>query len=1065
MLLFRAVLSSLLIIPNDALALGDPKCVSFPTSPYAVHDSTTLSDTLLAAVKTSWRTLLGRRSTNDVDSSATTLPPSPFIISSHIPRRRIRHSPPILIDSTDDEAIHIAAHFFANDIERVTGLKPAVYNDTIPRGVESAIIVGSVDSSLVQSFEPDWTDDMKGRWEVWDARVVKNPRVKGDLEEVLMLTGSDRRGTIYALYSISEQMGISPWYWWDDVPTLKHETIAFDSSKICSHGEPTIKYRGLFLNDELPALWNWARDYFEIPLPQCPFQVGMYERVFELLLRLRANYLWPAMWAGMYYVDGLNPEANGLPQPAIPGPNQVLAQRMGIVSGTSHHEPMARNKAEWDLEGSGPWDWTNNETLIKWWEYGAERAKGLETMYTLGMRGDGDSPLIGASPELVEGIVDVQRDILRRVNKRTDISDMPQTWVMYKEVQGFYQQGLKVPEDVTIMLADDNWGNVMATPRRDVTHKGGAGLYYHAEYVGVPRSYKWINTISLAKMWEQLDIAQAFDINQVWILNVGDLKLTEIPLDYFTNIAYDSSRWGRNSVTPWMKEWATRDFGPEYADEVAHVLGTFSRYVSRVKPELLHPQHWSLYNYEEAERALAEWDDLESRSDALFHAMPKATRTAYFELIHGVVRLMANLNRLYVATGRNNAYGDQGRTSTNMWAEKAIEYFKTDGEITREYHELYGGKWDHVLDQAHINFNAPVERQRNFMPPVTFIETFLPSRPSREAKPPGLPSYYKVAVENSRGSWPGSDFDRCPGWSSECWNPLLKSMDPYGASSRWIDVYSSGPKDVDFVIDTNVTWLVPSITQGHVKLDGSRDIRFSVSIDWEKLPSKGEMYSTGGGMTIHGSDHTNVTVNIPVAVPAKSALPPSDFHGFIEGDGYIVIEAGHYTSSHSAQGYAWEEHEWYGRTVSGLSVLPVSDQNLTIGEGPSLTYEFWTTATTSKDKAELTVQIGPSINFIYGKKLALGIQWDDKDPQIITPIPDSVTIEHGGTVPPDWLDVVAQEIRNVTMTIDDIGKPGKHSVTIWGMTAGIVVERVLLDFGGIRERGYSYLGPPESRKL
>ena len=349
------------------------------------------------------------------------------------------------------------------------------------------------------------------------------------------------------------------------------------------------------------------------------------------------------------------------------------------------------------------------------------------------------------------------------------------------------------------------------------------------------------------------------------------------------------------------------------------------------------------------------------------------------------------------------------------------------------------------------------------MPPITFIETFLPSRPSREAKPPGLPAYYKVNVENSRGSWPGNDFDNCPGWG-QCWNPLLKSMDPYGAPTRWIEAFSSGPKDVDFTIDTNVSWIIPSVERGHLKKDGTNDIHFTISIDWDKLPSKDHRYSLGGGMTLIGSDHTNVTVNVPVSIPAKSALPPADFHGFVEGDGYVVMEARDFAQNASAQGYAWEEHEWYGRTVSGLSVLPVSDQNLTIGEGPALTYEFWTTGAQSKDKAEVIVQIGPSINFIYGKRLAFGVQWDNQDPRVVAPIPESVTIEHGGTVPPDWLDVVAQEIRNVTQTFD-IGQPGKHSVTLWGMTAGIVVERVWVDFGGIKDRGYSYLGPAESRRV
>ncbi|ORY34591.1 hypothetical protein BCR39DRAFT_116958 [Naematelia encephala] len=1045
--------TTVLLAAQAVLALGGEQCITFPKGRH--HHASPL--TRLAS--TAW------------DYAQSLLSPPPRTSDTFIIADRTKHTVlPIVTSSDDDVAIHLAVANFVEDIHRVTGLRPKVFNDTLPRKTERAIVVGSVDSGLVTAQPFGYTENMKGRWEVWDARVVKGSGIKG-VKEALVLTGSDRRGTIYALYTLSEQMGVSPWYWWADVPTHSHPIVAFDASKICSHGEPTIKYRGLFINDELPVLFNWAHEKFGIPANEPPFQVGMYEKVFELLLRLRANYMWPAMWASMFSVDGED-VSHGFPQPPHPGPNQVLANNMGIVMGTSHHEPMGRNKQEWDYEGQGPWDWTNKDRLEDWWTYGAERAKGMETLFTMGMRGDGDSPLTGASKELLEEITDTQRGILGKVYNTSDVSTIPQMWCMYKEVQGYFQAGLKVPSDVIAMLADDNWGNIMTVPPASWDHPAGAGLYYHAEYVGVPRDYKWINTISLAKMWEQLNIARTFQVDQLWVLNVGDLKLLETPLDYFLTLAYDWDEWPRNSLTSWLTAWATRDFGAEYADEVAWTYATFARYVSRIKPELINSTIWSLENYEEAERLLEDWTELEDRSEAVYRKMPKAAGIAYFELLHAEIKLVANLNRMYIAVGKNNLYSDQARTSTNFWAEKAIELFQNDRKITQEYHELYDGRWDHMLDQTHINFNWFLEPQRNTMPPVNFIETFLPSRPSREANPPGLPAYIRVSPENSRGAWPGISPYNCDG-RFDCWSPTVLKMDPYGAPTRWVDLSSGGPKDVTFQTIGNETWLSASPSHGRIRRDGSTDQRIYISVDWDQVPNPvdGVPFNGTAELLIATSDGSNVTVFVPVVKPEPV---PKDYTGHIEGDGYISIEASHVSRNTSVDGYAFEELDWYGRTLSGMEMFPVSEVNFTVGQGPSLSYDFYTTgasffsASNEEGQVHVTVQIGPTNNFILNKKLAFGVQLDDDEPVLITPIPDSVELEHAGTLPVDWNDIVAHEIRNVELDFELAGgnsKGGKHTLTIWGVTSGIVLERILVDLGGIERRGWSYLGPPESLRV
>lgn len=576
-------------------------------------------------------------------------------------------------------------------------------------------------------------------------------------------------------------------------------------------------------------------------------------------------------------------------------------------------------------------------------------------------------------------------------------------------------------------------------------------------------------------VWQQLNLAYNSDIQQIWILNVGDIKLLEIPLDYFTSLAYDFERWGvRNSLDAWMRAWAERQFGPDVRDEVAEVLATYSQYVSRIKPELLNTTLFSLENYDEAELRLAEWSALETKSTAVYQSLDTPHANAYFELLHSVVLLMANLNRLYVAVGKNNLYADQARSSTNLWAKRAVQYFERDRELTREYHELYDGRWNHMLTQTHINYNWWAERQRDIMPPVSYIETYLPARPSREGRPPGLPAYVRYTLENSRGAWPGVDPDNCDnGW--ECWTPTWLKMDPYGAGRRWVEVSSGGPKDTRWKVSANESWVVFDKTEGEIKADGSTDERVWVSVDWDKVETGPGGWFNGSAEVEFSDNHgMNQTIIFPIVKPPA---PPRAYVGFVEGDGYVVMEAAHHSGNTSKDGYAWQEVEGYGRTLSGLEVLPVNTaQNFSVGEGPVLEYEFYSTGASAytarkgDGRVKVTVQLGPTFNYVLGHKLALGLQMDGQTPQIHTPVPDSAVSAEQGTTPLDWWNVVSSEVRNVTATFDlgagDGGvKRGRHTLRIWGMTGGMVVTRVWVDFGGIKQRGYSYLGPPESRRL
>ncbi|WVQ84804.1 hypothetical protein IAT38_006961 [Cryptococcus sp. DSM 104549] len=1054
------------------VALGEPRVVAFPTKEE------------LAQQEYAWLGDAGVEQAGHVEQVAFAPPardgaehsPSEYFIlaSSHH-----HHATPFLLSSSDDQAIHVAAQTFAEDVYKVTGHRPELYNDTLPNDVERAVVVGSVGSNLIKATggkeEKAVREKLAGKWESYDVRWEEKP-LKG-LKEALVIVGSDRRGTIFALYTLSEQMGVSPYHFWSDVPIRPQHAVAFTKHKTLSHGEPTVKYRGLFINDEHPALWGWAQQRWGRAPWEPAFQVDMYEAWFEMMLRLKANYHWPAMWASKFAVDGLD-VSSGLPKTPTPGPNQQLANRLGVVMGSSHHEAISRNKPEWDAYGHGPWDWTNKDTLEEFWRYGAERAKGMETLFTMGMRGDGDEPLTGASNELVQNITRAQQGILKDVYGE-NLSGISQMWCMYKEVAGYYKNGLEVPDDVSVLFADDNYGNLMSVlPPDRQDHKAGGGIYYHVDYVGYPRDYKWINTNNLAKIWEQMNIARSFNTTQIWILNIGTLKPLEMPTEWFLDLAWDSNAWPRNSVGRWLEAWAAREFGEEVKEEVGDIMAKYSVYAARHKAELVDSKAWSIVNYEEAERILAEWDGLTVRAQEVYDGLPDETKPAFFQLVLMQCAAQANLNRLHIAVGRSELYAYQARTAANTFANEAIAAFYQDANITETFHALLDRKWDHMWDQTHINYYDALEPIRDSLPPVHFVNPYQPARPGipiHEGAVPGHVAYIRLTVENSRGAWPGDTRDNCER-GYKCPDPTLLPMDPYGVQRRWVDIGAGGPRNSSWKATTDQAWLRVEPSHGKIVWDGSADQRVYLSVDWDKVPAgkAGEALEAEGRVLFQADDHSNVTVTLPIIVPPA---PKAGFQGHVEGDGYVVIEAAHFTRNSSVEGYAFEEIEWYGRTLSGLEVFPIDTQNFTVGEGPKLEYDFWAhgDSVDGEGTVDVTVQIGPTLNFLMGREIAFGLQLDDLPVKEVHPVPTRGIGEgedsgrnsgEVGSVPADWLEVVSSEIRNATMSVKVDGwEAGKHTVTVYGMTAGIVVERVWVDFGGIGKRGYSYLGPPESKRV
>ncbi|HEY4207292.1 MAG TPA: glycosyl hydrolase 115 family protein [Puia sp.] len=608
----------------------------------------------------------------------------------------------IFVSPQDDWLVHQAASLLQHDIEMVSGRKPEIISSMPASG--NIIVIGTIDGckwidSLSASRRMN-LDSMRGKWEAFTLATIAAP-AKG-ARSILLIAGSDKRGAAYGVFELSRQIGVSPWYWWADVPAKQQKEL-YVKKGVYRYGSPSVKYRGIFINDEAPAFSGWTKEKFG------GANHLVYEKIFELLLRLKANYLWPAMWGNAFNDDDtLNP---------------VLADKWGIVMGTSHHEPMLRAQQEWKRYGHGPWDYTTNDsTLRAFWKQGIRNMGRHESIVTIGMRGDGDKPMTeGTATRLLENIVADQRHIIEEVTGRP-ASQTPQDWALYKEVQDYYDKGMRVPDDVTLLLCDDNWGNIRRLPKlSDAPRAGGYGIYYHFDYVGGPRNYKWLNTNNIARVWEQMHLAYAYGVRQIWIVNVGDLKPMEFPISFFLDYAWNVNSCNETSLPGYFTRWSAEQFGPAHATAIGRIIQKYAQYNARRKPELLDARTYSIDHYNEAARVTADWDTLVAQAEKFGDELPATCRDAYFELVLHPVRACANLQHLYTAVALNHRFAQENNPVANKYADSAKQYYLDDSVLSNEYNHLAGGKWDHMMDQTHIGYTWWQEPRRQKMPEVEYV--------------------------------------------------------------------------------------------------------------------------------------------------------------------------------------------------------------------------------------------------------------------------------------------------------------------------------------------------------
>lgn len=601
----------------------------------------------------------------------------------------------IIVDDSENPAVKIAAATLADDFGRVCGTKAAVKNSAAAG--TRMVIAGTIGNAAIKNLlSPAQQQQLAGKWEKYIITTVsRNGR------PALLIAGSDRRGAVYGIYELSRQMGVSPWYWWADVPVEHHQDVVVKRGDY-TDGEPKVKYRGIFINDEWPCFGNWTHQKFG------GFKSGMYRHLFELVLRLKGNFMWPAMWSSAFFDDDKQ--------------NGPVADSMGVVMGTSHHEPMQLNQQDWKRRGKGPWNYaTNSDVLKDFWRSGIERSKNWEKMVTIGMRGDGDEPMAeGTNVKLMEQIVADQRQIIADVTGQP-AEKTPQLWALYKEVLDYYDQGMKVPDDVTLLLCDDNWGNVRRLPALDSKpRKGGYGMYYHFDYVGTPRNSKWINITNTPRAWEQLRLTYAYNVRQLWVVNVGDLKLQEYPIQFFMDLAWNPEAISANDVQKHTDDFYASLFGQAYGSEIGGVMAALGKLNRSVTPESLNASTFS-FNYDEWPRMVSKWNAMLSTVERIRTSIKKESLNAYDELVYIPVKACTNLYRLYYAVAMNQRLAKEKNAEANVWASEAERCFTEDSLISRDYHAINGGKWNYFMAQTHIGYKSWNDPKYNIMPKVTLV--------------------------------------------------------------------------------------------------------------------------------------------------------------------------------------------------------------------------------------------------------------------------------------------------------------------------------------------------------
>lgn len=934
---------------------------------------------------------------------------------------------PFLVEKEAYEGVRLVAGKVCADIQMVSGRLPKVEQPKKVKKPSGCVLAATAGKSpILDLYESEGLldlSDIKGKREVYKIAVLGEGS-----KAVLVVAGSDKRGTIYGLFQLSESIGVSPLVYWADVTPVRCKEPVIPEEQMITSKEPSVKYRGFFINDEWPSFGNWTFEKFG------GFTAKMYDNVFELLLRMKGNYLWPAMWSSSFPLDGPGIES------------AELADTYGVVMGTSHHEPCLRASEEWDkVKGADTpygteWNYyVNREGLLKYWEGGLARSGKYENIITIGMRGERDSSMLGPDATLEENI-NLLKDIISEQRKliakyvNEDTEQVPQMLALYKEVEAYYYgdettSGLKDwdgLDGVTLMLCEDNFGNMRTLPTEKLrAHKGGYGMYYHFDYHGGPVSYEWVNSTPLAKVWDQMSMAYDYGIRDIWIVNVGDLKPQEFPLSYFMSLAYDFDRYGTsapNTTEDFTDAFVQKQFGGGFTEselaEISYILKEYTRLNGTRRPEVMTADVYHPVHYGETEQVRERAKKLAETAARLYLSCRKEYKAAFCELVYFPAVASANIIQMQTAASLNNYYARCGMTVANRYAKEIESAICRDTELTEEYHKAAGGKWNHMMSSAHIGFSAWNDEGWKY--PVA--QTVYGVKGARPA----------VRLYGEEKVFLGGSI-------------TLKA--PRAGGSLLVELLNGGVEPVEYTV-TAEGGCSTDMTQGTYEMNA-----------WLAVTVAGGEAGTAGTVVISAAGRKfelKAERVAPVLVKLKKESFMEEYAKQVQGTGdYVSFEAGDFVENRGTAAAAYRVLKNYGRTKDSVKVYPTTEsfteEQAKKHEAPELTYLL---SAAEAGEYGVVLYVAPSNPLYPGDKQRLALTVNDGETQVFSTLPERFSA--GNCWNKEWNDNVLDNIRQCKLTVTL--KEGENRLVTGAVDAGVLLQKIVV-YPLAKPLKTSYLGP------
>lgn len=937
----------------------------------------------------------------------------------------------------------------AHDVELVSGKKPQILVEKeIPETLESSgedwtiIAATKGKSSFLKKLEEAGSAELKELEQkrecyAWIFPEIKN-RTKSNL---LVIAGSDKRGTIYGLFHLSEMLGVSPFVDWCGLMPPKQEKIELREDMACISKEPSVRYRGFFINDEWPAFGNWCNHNFG------GFNAKAYDHVFELLLRLKGNYLWPAMWSARFADDG--PDLL----------NAELADEYGIIMGMSHHEPCLRQGEEYKyLRGKNSvygdaWNFrTNREGITKFWEDGLKRSGKFENVITVGMRGEADTAIMGKNATLEDNI-QLLRDVLKTQKKliqehvNPDLTKVPRMIALYKEVEEFFYgdektkglMGAEELEDVILMLCDDNYGNLRTLPTEEMRkHAGGYGMYYHLDYHGWPVSYEWINSSYLPKIWEQMSMAYDFGVRELWMVNVGDIATQEFPLSFFLDMAYDFDRWGSralNCTQEYTRKWVRQQFGSveeETQDTIADILEQYTKIIHRRRPEALNPETYHPVQEKESSRIFEEAEQLLKKLQDVYETIEKTNPqnlSAFIALVYYPAFGTMNLVKMQILAGWNHYYANLGAVCANDYGDEVERCMEQDRKAVEMYHQMDQGRWYGMGMSQHIGFTHWNEDEcRN---PVVMRVIPLKKRS------------ILVAADGTAQHAEGSP------WLDNTMK--LKDFLNPDCTRASVTLYSRSDLKAEYKVLKKPGWLSVEPMEGWLDGVSQKKVRLNLTLIKQRLPETNQD-------TIQDSlEIATPEGKCEITVPVYTGNLQDKKNVFVDTMGYLSIEAAHYVNSvpgnYKDRQVKFENLQGYGKTNSAMKAFPSDACTVPGQDAPYLEYQF-VLEESGTYEAEFYMQ--PSNPVTRENQLLYAVRINEEMTETVNAVEKDYQV---GDQAEKWAEGVLSQIRRQTVSIKC--RAGFNTLRVYHVTPGFVLEKIVIYPMGEKPEE-SYLGPAET---